>query len=54
MTVSTTSIRWPTSATPPRAPLRAAIAQAVFEHAVQKVPVRVAYPDGRVLGAGSA
>ena len=52
MTV-TTSIRWPTSATPPRAPLRAAIAQAVFEHAVRKVPVRVAYPDGRVLGAGS-
>jgi cyclopropane-fatty-acyl-phospholipid synthase len=44
---------WPAATTPPRAPLRAAIARAVFEHAVQQVPVRVAYPDGRVLGAGS-
>ena len=52
MTVST-SIRWPTAATPPRAPLRAAIARVVFEHAVRRVPVRVTYPDGRVLGAGS-
>ncbi|MGE5287972.1 MAG: class I SAM-dependent methyltransferase [Micromonosporaceae bacterium] len=51
MTVST-SIRWPTAATPPRAPLRAAIARVVFEHAVRRVPVRVSYPDGRVLGAG--
>ena len=52
MTVST-SIRWPTAATPPRAPLRAAIARVVFEHAVRRVPVRVTYPDGRVLGGGS-
>ena len=52
MTVSTI-IRWPTAATPPRAPLRATIAQMIFERAVRRVPVRVTYPDGRVLGAGS-
>jgi cyclopropane-fatty-acyl-phospholipid synthase len=51
MTVST-SVRWPAAATP-RAPLRAAIARMIFEHAVQPVPVRVTYPDGRVLGGGS-
>jgi cyclopropane-fatty-acyl-phospholipid synthase len=53
MAVST-SIRWPTAATPPPVPLRAAIARVIFEHAVRRVPVRVAYPDGRVLGGGSA
>ena len=52
MTVST-AIRWPTAAATPRAPLRATIARVVFEHAVRRVPVRVTYPDGRVLGAGS-
>ena len=52
MTVST-SIRWPTAATPPPVPLRATIARVVFDHAVRRVPVRVSYPDGRVLGAGS-
>ena len=47
MTVST-AIRWPiAAATPPRAPLRAAIARVVFEHAVRRVPVRVTCPDGR-------
>ena len=51
MTVST-AIRWPAAATPSRAPLRAAIARVAFEHAVRRVPVRVSYPDGRVLGAG--
>jgi cyclopropane-fatty-acyl-phospholipid synthase len=51
MTVST-SVRWPAAATP-RAPLRAAIARMIFEHAVQLVPVRVTYPDGRMLGGGS-
>jgi len=53
MTVST-SIRWPTAATPSRAPLRATIARVIFEHAVRRVPVRVSYPDGRALGAGSS
>jgi cyclopropane-fatty-acyl-phospholipid synthase len=52
MTVAT-AIRWPAAAAPPRAPVRAAIARVVFEHAVRQVPVRVTYPDGRVLGAGS-
>ena len=52
MTVST-AIRWPTAAATPRAPLRAGIARVVFDHAVRRVPVRVTYPDGRVLGAGS-
>ena len=52
MTVST-AIRWPTAATTsPRAPLRAAIARVIFEHATGRVPVRVTCPDGRVLGAG--
>jgi len=53
MTVST-AIRWPTAAaTPRRTPLRATIARVIFENAVRRVPVRVTYPDGRVLGAGS-
>ena len=52
MTVSA-PIRWP-AATTPRAPLRATIARVIFERAVQMVPVRVTYPDGRVLGGGSA
>ena len=52
MTVST-SIRWPITAATPRASLRAAMARVVFEHAIRRVPVRVTYPDGRVLGAGS-
>jgi len=52
MTVST-AIRRPTAATPPRAPLRATTARVIFEHAVRRIPVRVTYPDGRVLGAGS-
>ena len=53
MTVST-SIRWPAAAATPRAPLRAGIARVVFDQAVRRVPVRVTYPDGRVLGAGSS
>ena len=52
MTVSA-SIGWPAAATRPRAPLRATIARIIFEHAVQRIPVRVTYPDGRVLGGGS-
>ncbi len=52
MTVSA-SISWPAATTTPRAPLRATIARIVFEHAVQRIPVRVTYPDGRVLGGGS-
>ena len=52
MTVSS-SIRWPGLATSPRAPMRATIARLIFERAVTRVPVRVTYPGGRVLGGGS-
>jgi len=38
----------------PRAPVRATIARMIFERAVRLVPVRVTYPDGRVLGGGLA
>jgi cyclopropane-fatty-acyl-phospholipid synthase len=51
MTVST-SVSWRAITTTPRAPLGATVARLIFEHAVAKVPVRVTYPDGRVLGAG--
>ena len=49
MTVSA-SVTRPAAAEAPQAPLRAAIARMIFEHAVRRVPVRVTYPDGRVLG----
>jgi cyclopropane-fatty-acyl-phospholipid synthase len=52
MTASS-SARWPVRATSPRAPMRATVARLIFERAVAAVPVRVTYPDGRVLGAGS-
>jgi cyclopropane-fatty-acyl-phospholipid synthase len=48
------SVRWPAVVTTPRAPLSATIARLLFDHAVGRVPVRVRYPDGRVLGAGSS
>jgi cyclopropane-fatty-acyl-phospholipid synthase len=43
---------WPGLATPPRAPLRARVAEAVFRRAVAPLPVRVVAPDGSVLGSG--
>jgi cyclopropane-fatty-acyl-phospholipid synthase len=43
---------WPGLAVPPRAPVHARIAEAVVRRAVASLPVRVVYPDGRVLGAG--
>src|SRR3954466_2619499 len=43
---------WPGLATPPRAPLRARVAEAVFRSAVAPLPIRVVLPDGRVLGSG--
>jgi cyclopropane-fatty-acyl-phospholipid synthase len=51
VTVST-AVGWPTLATTPRTPVSAAAARMIFERAVRGVPVRVTYPDGRVLGAG--
>jgi cyclopropane-fatty-acyl-phospholipid synthase len=43
---------WPGLATAPRAPVRARIAELLLRRAVASLPVRVRYPDGRVLGAG--
>ncbi|MGZ4550639.1 MAG: class I SAM-dependent methyltransferase [Blastococcus sp.] len=43
---------WPGLATPPRAPVHARIAEAIFRRAVAPIPVRVVLPDGRVLGSG--
>ncbi|GAA3179441.1 cyclopropane-fatty-acyl-phospholipid synthase family protein [Blastococcus jejuensis] len=43
---------WPGLATPPSAPVHARIAAAVFTRAVATLPVRVIFPDGRVLGSG--
>ena len=53
MTVST-SIGWPALATRSMAPIRATVARLIFERAVAPLPVRVTYPDGRVLGSGPA
>src|SRR6476661_9704650 len=49
---ATTSFRWTALATTPRAPLHARVARTIFERALSMVPVRAAYPDGRVVGAG--
>jgi cyclopropane-fatty-acyl-phospholipid synthase len=43
---------WPGLAAAPRRPLRAAVAERLFRHAVRTIPVRVEFPDERVLGAG--
>ena len=51
MTVSA-SVGWPGLATRSLAPIRATAARLIFERAVAPLPVRVTYPDGRVLGAG--
>ena len=43
---------WPGLAIPPRAPMRARVAEAVFRSAVAPLPIRVVLPDGRTLGSG--
>jgi cyclopropane-fatty-acyl-phospholipid synthase len=53
MTVSG-SVRWPALATRRQLPVRATVARLIFERAVAPLPVRVSYPDGRVLGTGSS
>jgi cyclopropane-fatty-acyl-phospholipid synthase len=53
VTVSST-LPWQGLATTPRAPVSATVARLIFERAVAGLPLRVTYPDGRVLGAGSA
>lgn len=52
MTVSST-LPWPGLATAPRAPVNAVVAKLLFERAVSGLPLRVTYPDGRVIGRGS-
>jgi cyclopropane-fatty-acyl-phospholipid synthase len=44
---------WPGLATPPRVPLRARVAEAIFRRAVAPLPIRVVVPDGRVHGCGA-
>ncbi len=53
MTVAT-PVGWSAPATRKLAPMRATVARLIFERAVAPLPVRVSYPDGRVLGAGPA
>jgi len=43
---------WPGLAEPPRAPLRARVAEAVFRRAVEPLSIRVVSPDGAVFGSG--
>lgn len=45
--------RWPGIAHPPRTPFRARVAKAILKRAVDQVPVRLTFADGRVWGAGS-
>jgi cyclopropane-fatty-acyl-phospholipid synthase len=44
--------RWPGVAVAEGSPVRAAAARALFGNAVAALPVRVRFPDGRLLGAG--
>jgi cyclopropane-fatty-acyl-phospholipid synthase len=53
VSVSTT-VPLPGLGTVPRAPVSATVARLIFERAVSGLPLRVSYPDGRVLGGGSS
>ena len=46
--------RWPDVATVAGRPLRGAIARALFTAGVAKLPLRVRFPDGRLIGAGAS
>ena len=52
MTASTAA-RWTSIAHPPRAPLAATIARLLLERTARRMPVRLAYPNGASIGAGS-
>jgi len=45
--------RWPDVAVADGSPLRAAVARVLFTRAVAALPLRVRFPDGRLLGAGA-
>src|SRR3954449_9300308 len=53
MSVSST-LPWQGLSTAPRAPVSAVVARLLFERAVSELPLRVTYPDGRVIGSGSS
>ena len=53
MSVSPT-VPWHAFAPTPRAPLSATVAQRIFERAVSRLPLRVVFPDGRVIGRGTS
>src|SRR3954452_2087574 len=53
MSVSST-LPWHGLATAPRAPVSAVVARLLFERAASGLPLRVTYPDGRVIGGGSS
>jgi cyclopropane-fatty-acyl-phospholipid synthase len=44
--------RWPDVAVADDSPVRAAVARVLFTRAVAALPLRVRFPDGRLLGAG--
>ena len=44
--------RWPDVAVAAGSPVRATVARALFTRAVAALPLRVRFPDGRLLGAG--
>ena len=46
--------RWPSLAAPKRSPLRATAARALFTQAVARLDLRVAFPDGHVIGRGDS
>ncbi len=45
---------WPGLFTPPRAPMKGAVARRVVRRAVAGLPLRVEFPDGTWIGAGGA
>jgi cyclopropane-fatty-acyl-phospholipid synthase len=45
--------RWPDVASAAGRPLRASIARVLFTAGVAKLPLRVRFPDGRLIGAGT-
>jgi cyclopropane-fatty-acyl-phospholipid synthase len=44
--------RWPDIASPPPTGVKATIARVLFRRVVRKLPLRVEFPDGEVLGRG--
>ncbi len=47
-----TEHEWPGLASPPRSPLRAAVAKRLLRRATRRLPIAVEYPDGSRVGSG--